>query len=75
MFDFQVSLVNRSCRFVICSGSLDIIRGAQRWLLVMIPLIAIVVVRFDTYFCTLIFKTNNEILSPKYNIFIRYWEY
>ena len=35
-----------------------------------IPLINIIVVRFDTFVCTLIFETNNAILSPKYNIFI-----
>ena len=34
------------------------------------PLIDIVVVWFDTFVCTLIFETNNAILSPKYNIFI-----
>ena len=32
-------------------------------------LIDIVVVRFDTFVCTLIFETDNAILSPKYNIF------
>ena len=35
-----------------------------------ILLIDIVVVRFDAFVCTLIFETNNAILSPKYNIFI-----
>ena len=34
-----------------------------------IPLIDIVVVRFNTCDCTLIFEMNNVILSPKYNIF------
>jgi len=33
------------------------------------PLIDIVVVRFDTFVCTLILEMNNAILSPKYNIF------
>ena len=34
-----------------------------------ILLIDIVTVQFDTFVCTLIFKTNNVILCPKYNIF------
>ena len=31
--------------------------------------ICVVVVRFDTFVCTLIFEMNNVILSPKYNNF------
>ena len=39
--------------------------GGASLLLMMIPLIDIVVVWFDTFVCTLIFETNNVILSPK----------
>ena len=34
-----------------------------------ITLLDIVVIQIDTFVCTLIFETNNVMLSPKYNIF------
>ena len=45
------------CRFVFCSGSLDIIGGTHYWLLVTMSLINIVFVWFDTFVCTLIGTT------------------
>ena len=41
-----------------------------------IPLINIIVVRINTFVCTLIFEMNNAIPSPYSTIFsIMYWEY
>ena len=52
--------------FVFRFGSLDIVGGGRIVKIVVILLIDIVVVLFDTLVCTLIFEMNNAILSPTY---------